>query len=126
MSLRLPPVTEKASGTPVASTRRCCLEPGRPLSTGLGPVSEPVGFINSMRLQIRRIGKLRPSFRTSRAPAAIDRCFRVLSIAPRVTAAASTRAKRIDGRHVRAAHLRLAVLRRALPDAEHGAGGILD
>lgn len=30
-----------ASGTPVASTIRWCLEPGRPRSSGLGPVAEP-------------------------------------------------------------------------------------
>ena len=40
-SLRLPPVTVQASGIPVASTRRWCLEPFLALSTGLGPVSEP-------------------------------------------------------------------------------------
>ena len=41
MSLRLPPVSVQASGIPFASTRRWCLEPGRPRSTGLGPVAEP-------------------------------------------------------------------------------------
>src|SRR5712692_5636462 len=41
MSLRLPPVSVQASGTPPPSTRRCCLLPRRPLSTGLGPVCEP-------------------------------------------------------------------------------------
>src|SRR5262249_25456224 len=40
-SLRLPPVTVQASGIPVASTRRGCLEPFLALSTGLGPVAEP-------------------------------------------------------------------------------------
>ena len=40
-SLRLPPVTLQASGRPVPSTRRWCLEPFLALSTGLGPVSEP-------------------------------------------------------------------------------------
>ena len=39
-SLRLPPVSVQASGIPVASTRRC-FDPFLPLSTGLGPVSEP-------------------------------------------------------------------------------------
>ena len=39
--MRLPPVTANASGSLLPSTRRWCLEPGRPLSTGLGPVSEP-------------------------------------------------------------------------------------
>jgi hypothetical protein len=39
--LRLPPVTDQASGIPLASTRRWCLEPFLALSTGLGPVSEP-------------------------------------------------------------------------------------
>ena len=41
MSLRFPPVRLTASGTPEASTRTWCLEPGRPRSTGLGPVFEP-------------------------------------------------------------------------------------
>lgn len=40
MSLRFPPVRLTASGTPEASVRRWCLEPGRPRSTGLGPVFE--------------------------------------------------------------------------------------
>jgi hypothetical protein len=31
----------QASGIPVASTRRWCLEPFLALSTGLGPVAEP-------------------------------------------------------------------------------------
>ena len=35
-SLRLPPVSVQASGMPPPSTRRCCLLPRRPLSTGLG------------------------------------------------------------------------------------------
>src|SRR5215204_5386004 len=43
-SWRLPPVSAQASGSPVWSTRRWCLEPLRPLSTGLGPVSEPPFF----------------------------------------------------------------------------------
>jgi len=41
MSLRLPPVSVQASGRPLPSTRRCCLLPRRPRSTGLGPVCEP-------------------------------------------------------------------------------------
>ena len=40
-SWRLPPVSVNASGIPVASTRRWCFDPALPLSTGLGPVSEP-------------------------------------------------------------------------------------
>jgi hypothetical protein len=40
-SLRLPPVTVQASGIPVASTKRWCLEPCLPRSTGLGPVAAP-------------------------------------------------------------------------------------
>ena len=40
-SLRLPPVTVQASGMPVASTRRWCLEPGLARSTGLGPIAVP-------------------------------------------------------------------------------------
>src|SRR5439155_15570607 len=40
-SLRLPPVSVQASGIPVASTKRWCLEPDLALSTGLGPVWEP-------------------------------------------------------------------------------------
>src|SRR5262249_56202985 len=41
MSLRLPPVSAQASGIPVASTSRWCLEPFLALSTGLGPVAAP-------------------------------------------------------------------------------------
>src|SRR5215813_14806647 len=37
-SLRLPPVSDTASGMPCASVIRWCLEPGRARSTGLGPV----------------------------------------------------------------------------------------
>ncbi len=37
-SLRLPPVSETASGIPCASVIRWCFEPGRARSTGLGPV----------------------------------------------------------------------------------------
>ena len=39
--MRLPPVTEKASGIPLASTSRWCLDPFLARSTGLGPVAEP-------------------------------------------------------------------------------------
>ena len=39
--MRLPPVTVQASGIPVASTKRWCLEPFLALSTGLGPVAAP-------------------------------------------------------------------------------------
>jgi hypothetical protein len=39
--LRLPPLTVQASGIPVASTKRWCLEPFLARSTGLGPVAEP-------------------------------------------------------------------------------------
>ena len=38
MSLRLPPVSDTASGMPCASVIRWCFEPGRARSTGLGPV----------------------------------------------------------------------------------------
>ena len=38
MSLRLPPVSDTASGIPCASVIRWCFEPGRARSTGLGPV----------------------------------------------------------------------------------------
>jgi hypothetical protein len=38
MSLRLPPVSETASGMPCASVIRWCLEPARTRSTGLAPV----------------------------------------------------------------------------------------
>jgi hypothetical protein len=37
-SLRLPPVSETASGMPCASVITWCFEPGRARSTGLGPV----------------------------------------------------------------------------------------
>src|SRR5438094_122117 len=40
-SLRLPPVSVQASGMPPPSTRRWCLLPARPRSTGLGPVLAP-------------------------------------------------------------------------------------
>ena len=40
-SLRLPPVSVTASGTPPASTIRWCLEPGRPRSTGEAPTWAP-------------------------------------------------------------------------------------
>ena len=40
-SLRLPPVSSTASGTPPASVIRWCLEPSRPRSTGLRPVFGP-------------------------------------------------------------------------------------
>ena len=40
-SLRLPPVSVQASGMPPPSTRRWCLLPRRPRSTGLGPVLAP-------------------------------------------------------------------------------------
>src|SRR3954462_9439773 len=42
MSLRLPPLSVQASGMPLGSTKRWCLEPARPRSTGLGPVAEPL------------------------------------------------------------------------------------
>ncbi len=42
MSLRLPPVRATASGMPPASQIRCCLEPGRPRSTGGGPTWSPL------------------------------------------------------------------------------------
>lgn len=41
MSFRLAGVTCHASGIPFLSTARWCLTPGRPRSTGLGPVQEP-------------------------------------------------------------------------------------
>jgi hypothetical protein len=41
-SLRLPPVNVAASGSPLASTIRWCLEPVRPRSTGEGPVRAPL------------------------------------------------------------------------------------
>jgi hypothetical protein len=41
MSLRFPPVSVTASGTPAASTNRWCLEPVRARSTGEGPVRPP-------------------------------------------------------------------------------------
>ncbi len=50
-SLPFPPVSVKASGSPVWSTKRWCLEPARPRSTGLGPVEEPL-----FGLHVRRIG----------------------------------------------------------------------
>jgi hypothetical protein len=42
-SLRFPPVSDTASGTPCPSTMRWCLLPGRARSTGLGPLLGPVG-----------------------------------------------------------------------------------
>ena len=50
-SWRLPPVTVQASGIPVASTRRWCFDPFLALSTGLGPVSEPL-----FRLHVTGVG----------------------------------------------------------------------
>jgi hypothetical protein len=41
-SMRLPPVSVQASGTPPLSTSRWCLLPARPLSTGLRPVCAPL------------------------------------------------------------------------------------
>jgi hypothetical protein len=42
MSWRCPPVRATASGMPRASVIRWCLEPGRPRSTGEGPVWSPL------------------------------------------------------------------------------------
>ena len=55
-SLRLPPVSVQASGVPCASVRRWCLEPARPLSTGLGPVSEPPYLSGWSRVNGRLLG----------------------------------------------------------------------
>ena len=41
-SLRLPPVSVTASGMPLVSQIRWCLEPGRPRSTGDGPTWSPL------------------------------------------------------------------------------------
>lgn len=42
MSLRLEPVRLQARGMPVASTSRCCLEPGRLYQPGSGPSWRPL------------------------------------------------------------------------------------
>jgi hypothetical protein len=49
--LRLPPVSVQASGIPPPSTRRWCLLPRRPRSTGLGPVLRP-----PFRLRVAGVG----------------------------------------------------------------------
>ncbi len=75
-SLRLPAVIEKASGIPVASTRRWCLQPGRPLSTGLGPVSAPPFSLapgSSRRSPATTRARPRPATVQARAHAAAPR-----------------------------------------------------
>ncbi|GIK76924.1 MAG: hypothetical protein BroJett022_06140 [Actinomycetes bacterium] len=65
-SLRLPPVSETASGTPRESLSRWCLEPVRARSTGEGPVQPPsqsayVAAIDRGRCPVDPAGLVEPA-----------------------------------------------------------------
>ena len=89
MSWRLPPVSVHASGVPRPSVRRWCLEPGRPLSTGLGPVLPPLFSPGSGSNQQPRATSQAPQPRATRPTAA-----RVAAATPRPAATAEAAANR--------------------------------
>lgn len=60
-SLRFAPVRIALTGTPLASTRMWCLEPGRARSVGFGPVFRPpqrLAQMKSRRLLVRNLVRL--------------------------------------------------------------------
>lgn len=73
-SLRLPPVRITARGVPAAAVIRRGLEPGRPRSTGLGPVGSPVSARRCEESTTAWARSRSPTPRSSASSVSYSRC----------------------------------------------------